>query len=52
MQDKTRLYLDAGAEEIWICDEDGRGGFMEDWGKWTVRGWCRDFLGRWTQIEL
>lgn len=33
MAEKRALYLEAGAEEVWICDEDGRISFYDEEGK-------------------
>ena len=34
MRLKRRLYLEAGAEEVWICDEEGRMRFFGPAGEW------------------
>ena len=31
--EKVSLYLDAGAREVWICEEDGRLRFFSDQGE-------------------
>jgi len=28
MQEKTRLYFDAGAQEVWLCDQKGKMSFL------------------------
>jgi len=33
MTEKLRLYLDAGAEEVWICDEEGTLTFYDEEGE-------------------
>ena len=33
MSEKRQLYLDAGAEEVWICDEDGEMTFYDEEGE-------------------
>ena len=33
IDEKRGLYLEAGAEEVWICDEDGRLSFYDEDGK-------------------
>lgn len=33
INEKRRLYLDAGAEEVWICDEEGRLTFYDEDGE-------------------
>jgi Uma2 family endonuclease len=32
IDEKRQLYLDAGAEEVWVCDEEGRLRFYDDTG--------------------
>lgn len=34
MRLKRRLYLEGGAEEVWVCDEDGRMRFFSPAGEW------------------
>jgi Uma2 family endonuclease len=38
MAEKRALYFDAGAEEVWICDEDGRIAFYHETGEVDASG--------------
>ena len=40
---KTGLYLRAGADEVWICDERGRMSFFSDKGEIEHSGLCPQF---------
>jgi Uma2 family endonuclease len=49
MDEKRRLYLDAGAEEVWICDEEGRIAFYDEAGQRSSSNRAPSFP---SQIEL
>ena len=41
IDEKRQLYLDAGAEEVWICDEGGQLTFYDDTGERETSLKCR-----------
>ena len=43
MAEKRKLYLSAGAEEFWLCDQSGRMEFFTRDGQITHSGLCPDF---------
>jgi len=46
LEEKRRLYLEAGAEEVWLCDEEGRIGFFDASGPLTRSRRCPKFPTR------
>jgi len=48
VDEKRQLYLDAGAEEVWICDEEGRLTFYDEEGDRESSGRAPSFP---TQID-
>jgi Uma2 family endonuclease len=49
MAEKRALYFEAGAEEVWVCDEDGTMHFYDAEGEMTASRRAPDFPAR---VEL
>jgi len=43
MSDKKALYFQAGAQEVWICDEEGQMNFYDSYGKLEKSGFMLEF---------
>jgi len=49
IQEKSKLYFEAGAEEVWICNEDGAMDFLTATGELSTSSICPKFP---KQIEI
>ena len=46
IEEKRRLYLEAGAEEVWVCDDGGRLSFFDASGRLKRSRRCPKFPAR------
>ena len=49
MKEKRRLYFEAGADEVWVCDDEGRIAFYDEEGTCDTSGRVPSFPA---QIDL